>query len=54
MAGTMDLAGNLRGKCRKHDTICSNFKGKPNSHTRLCGCPAFAHDEYLGSLLDTF
>ena len=46
MAGTMDLAGNLRGKCRKHGTICSNFKGKPNSHTCLCGCPAFEHVSY--------
>ena len=46
MAGTMDLAGNLRGKCRKHGTICSNFKGKPNSHTCLCGCPAFEHASY--------
>jgi hypothetical protein len=40
----MDLAGNLRGKCRKHGTKCVKYITiKPDSHTCVCGCPAFEH-----------
>ena len=41
---SMDLAGNLRGNCRKHGIKCARYEARSaDSHTCFCGCPAFEH-----------